>query len=212
MTNRFRFLYFPAYKTRVTNTLYRCNGNNWCCSAGGNITSCCNDPDIDLFNVGQAEIFNGSAWAPGFTLVPVEAVQTRTSTSSGSVKSCPTATVFTKINATAASASDQVDGNHDDDDHQDTKKVGLAVGFGIGLPLLVALSSVIFLLWREKRSHQALRQQISGGYPQPVNPNATYGWKKPYEMCAREDEVREMPTGPTGDEIVPELHEGRLGR
>lgn len=210
MTNRFRFLYFLAYKTKVTNTLYRCSNNNWCCSASGNITSCCNDLDIDLFNVGEAEIFNGSAWAPGFTLVSVEALQTRTPTSSGSVKSCPTATVFTKINATVSSDSDKVDGHHDDD-HQETPKIGLAVGFGIGLPLLVALSSAIFLLWREKRSHQALRQQISSGYPQPVNPNATYEWKKPYEMSPREEEVREMATGPTGGEIFPELPDGRLG-
>ena len=199
------FLRYPAYKVSVTNTLYRCNDNNWCCSAGGNITSCCNDPGIGLFGVGQGDIFNGSAWSPGLALVPIAAVQTSRPTSSISAKSCPTQTVLQKINDTTRSGDETQEKNDDNE----TKKVGLAVGFGVGGPLLLALSAAIFLLRREKRSHQLLRQQLSGGFVQPGNPAQIYGWKNPYEMCAREEVVNEMPTQ---SENVPELHADRSGR
>lgn len=139
--------------------------------------------------------------------MPVAALQTSLPTKSGSTKSCPTLTVFTNVTDTARS-DDDTQGDKQGENSDETKKVGLAVGFGIGIPLLAALSAVVFLLLREKRSHQALRQQLSGGMVQPVNPKSTYGWKKPYEMCAREEEVKEMPTGA---ETIPELHADRSG-
>lgn len=193
-----------AYKTSVTNTLYRCTDNNWCCSAGGNTTSCCDDPNVGsvLFNVGQTEITNGSAWASGLTLVPIAAVQTSLPTSSKSAHSCPTQTVVRDINSTAQSGGVTLaEQDHNDDDQ--TKKVGLAVGFGVGVPLLVALFAAIFLLWREKRAHQGLRQQVTGGMGQPVHEVSGHGWNKPNEMYARDERaVKEMPAG---GEIVPEL-------
>lgn len=84
--------------------------------------------------------------------------------------------------------------NRDDDD--ETKKIGLAVGFGVGAPLLVALLAAIFLLRREKHSHQLLRQQVSHGLVQPVNSVSKYEWNQPYEMHARENPgIKEMPAG-----------------
>lgn len=200
------FSRYAAYKTSVTNTLYRCNNNNWCCSAGGNTTSCCNDPGIDnvLFNVGQAQISNGSAWVSGLTLVPIAAVQTSLPTSSKSAQSFPTQTVFKNINNT-----DRTNGENQGDGHDDeTKKVGLAVGFGVGVPLLIALSAAMILLWREKRSHQVTRQQLSSGFAQPVLPAQRFGWKNPVEMFARENDVpNEMLA-----ENIPELQGERLRR
>lgn len=184
----------PDYKQTATNTLYRCNDNNWCCSAGGNTTSCCNDPGIGSvqFNVGHADITNGSAFAPGLTLVPIAAVQTSLPTSSKSAQTCPTQTVFKDINGTAKTDGETLVGK--DHDNEETKKVGLAVGFGVGAPLLVALSAAIFLLWREKRAHQLLRQQVSGELVQPVDGASRYGWKKPYEMCGQDEQaIKEMP-------------------
>lgn len=145
--------------------------------------------------------------------MPIAAVRTSLPTSSNSAQrssnsaqSCPTQTVLENINNTTRSDG-AIQGENNDGE---TQKVGLAVGFGVGVPLLIALSAAIFLLWREKRSHQLLRQQLSGGLVQPVNPVVRYGWGKPYEMCPREQQrIEEMPTG---SETIPELYEDRLGR
>ena len=196
----------------MTNTLYRCTDNNWCCSAGGNTTSCCNDPNVDsvLFNVGHMDITNGSAWAPGLALGPIAAVQTSLPTSSKSAQSCPTQTVVRDINSTAQNGGVTLAEKDDDDDDNKTKKVGLAVGFGVGVPLLVALSATIFLLWREKRAHQDLRRQVTSGMGQPVHEVSGHGWNKPNEMYARDDRaIKEMPAG---GEIVPELQANESAR
>lgn len=208
-----------AYKSSVTNTLYRCNDNNWCCSAGGNTTSCCNDPGVDnvLFNVGQTNIANGSAWAPGLTLVPISAVQTSLPTSSQtglptsskSAQSCPTQTVVRDINSPAQNGGITL-AEKDRDVDDKTKKVGLAVGFGVGVPLLVALATAIFLLWREKRAHQGLRQQVTSGMGHPVHEVSSDGWKKPNEIYARDERgITEMPTG---GEVVSELQANQSAR
>lgn len=210
LSNWFWFLFgFPAYKTSVTNTLYRCNDNNWCCSTGGNATSCCNDPGIEnfFFNVGQADISNGSAWAPGLTLVPIAAVQTSLPTSSISAQSCPTQTVLKEVNGTTGSDGET---QGEMDYSGETQTVGLAVGLGISVPLLIALSAALFLLWREKRSHQMLRQQLSGELVQPVNAVSGYGRKEPYEIYTRDGQaVKEMPTE---GEMIPELQSNLFGR
>ena len=181
-----------AYRTSVTNTLYRCSNNNWCCSAGGNITSCCNDPGIEnvLFKLDGSEISNGSAWASGLTLVPISAVQTT---------SLPTASMLTQSCPTQSCPPQTVI-----KESSETRKVGLAVGFGTGVPLFIAFSVAVVLLWRERRSSKLLRQQLSSKVDQPVKLAQTHGWKAPSEMPAREAEaIREMPTE---SGIVPELY------
>lgn len=197
--------YFPvwafigneAYRTSVTNTLYRCSNNYWCCSAGGNITSCCNDFGVEnvLFTLGGSEISNGSAWASGLALVPASAMRTSLPTDSKLTQSCPT-----------QSCPPQPIYN----EHSETRKAGLAVGFGTGVPLLIAFSVAIVLLRREKRSGKLLRQQLSAEVVQPVISAQVYEWKAPSEMSAREaDVVREMPAG---SGIVPELYANPSGR
>lgn len=227
----------PAYKTPVTNTLYRCNDNNWCCSASGNTTSCCNDPNVDLFTVGHADIFNGSAWPAGYILESPSAVaaaaassssllsllaQTSTLIMSASIPTnSPTPTAIDKLNSNDNNNNNEtkqlVDGSSGDGNGGETRKVGLAMGLGIGIPLLAALLGVTFMLRREKRAHQALRQQVYGGYAHVHAPalsemaNSNGGGKGPYERMTRQEgeRVTEMPTEGAA---VSELYDDRGGR
>ena len=60
-------------------TLYRCDDNQWCCSLGGNVTSCCQDSSTgrNLFRLPQtpAQIQNSTALAPGLTIARTEQLQ-----------------------------------------------------------------------------------------------------------------------------------------
>ena len=52
-------------------TPYRCNNNNWCCSNGGNIISCCNDRNVALNQIPDlALVQNGSAFIANWTMAP----------------------------------------------------------------------------------------------------------------------------------------------
>ena len=46
------------------NTLYRCNGNQWCCSTIGNTTSCCDDCDVKLFRLEEVGAAMEENWFP----------------------------------------------------------------------------------------------------------------------------------------------------
>ena len=151
------------YKTPVTNTLYRCDWDYWCCSAGGNVTSCCNDPDVVLFSfrrVTPAAIYNGSGFASGFTVAPIQALNTQSSVFTQS-------SVYTS-SCTAVNQPNPIDGplssapairNCTSSPNHTT--VGIGASLGVGIPLLIALGSISLLLLRERRRSRSLTQAIN---------------------------------------------------
>lgn len=159
------------YTTDNTNTLYRCDDNQWCCSEGGNTTSCCNDPHVNLFSPipdnSVAAIYNGSGIAAGYVLT-----STTSSTSSGTAS--PTnpnggkATATKEVCPTAGSARDSTacPSPNASSSSSDTAKVGVGVGVRVGVPLLAALAAVLFLWSREKkRNREYQRQAVTPGQP-----------------------------------------------
>ena len=151
------------FATDNTNTLYRCDNNQWCCSEGGNTTDCCNDPDVQLFTPtiegSPAAIYNGSGFAAGFALSSSTASTTATATGAtttvteSGTPACPTAGGALD-NTTCPSP--EASGNK-----SDTTKVGVGVGVGIGVPLLAALAAVLFLWTREKKRSREYQQQAA---------------------------------------------------
>ena len=67
------------------NTLYRCNDNQWCCSTSGNTTSCCNNSGVELFVLKEVgAVMGGTGFESGFTIAPLELLQTSQSTMASS--------------------------------------------------------------------------------------------------------------------------------
>ena len=135
-------------------TLYRCNGNEWCCSAGGNITSCCDDEGVELFTLKEADgVMGGTGLLSGLTIAPVESLQRSTSTapSSASATSNAIDTGPTKSYSSAA-ASKTTDTETPDPKSTtsaiDATKTGLGAGLGVGLPLLAGLTLALVFLRR----------------------------------------------------------------
>ncbi|KAL8670716.1 MAG: hypothetical protein Q9168_004765 [Polycauliona sp. 1 TL-2023] len=137
------------------NTLYRCDDNQWCCSLGGNTPSCCQDPDVELFELNgvnnPSRVMGGSAFVPGYTIAPIAALETTKPGISSSSTSNPS-------KACSASASNQSEACPASGD--DVTKVGLGAGLGIGLPLTSALATLLFFLLREKRINRELKKTI----------------------------------------------------
>ncbi|KAL8739625.1 MAG: hypothetical protein Q9190_007591 [Brigantiaea leucoxantha] len=136
-------------KTGSQNTLYRCNGNKWCCSLGGNITSCCDDSftgdNLFQFPNDLAQIQNGTAFAPGLTIAEIAQSGGNSSINSTTNGTCPAV-------AATAETPCPASGNSDGDK---AMRVGVGVGVGIGVPLLAALMGCLFLLYREKQRARA---------------------------------------------------------
>ena len=142
------------------NTLYRCDDNEWCCSSGGNTTSCCQDPSVYLFELnGQnnpSRVMGGSAFVPGYTIAPIaalEAAETRSNLSCPSNES-DGPSISSNASGQSASPSPAICSASSDD----MMKTGLGAGLGIGLPLIAALATLLFFLIREKRINRELRQ------------------------------------------------------
>ncbi|KAL8648639.1 MAG: hypothetical protein Q9226_005907 [Calogaya cf. arnoldii] len=134
------------------NTLYRCDENQWCCSLGGNTTTCCQDPNVELFKPNSvndpSRVMGGSAFVPGYTIAPVaalKAVESSNGSESASDKSVS--------DESASQASGECPASGDD-----AMKAGLGAGLGIGMPLIAALGTLLFFLLREKRINRELRQ------------------------------------------------------
>ena len=172
-------------KIEDLSTLYRCSGNEWCCSAGGNTTSCCPE-NKNLFRLSTiAEIENGTnIFAKGYTIAPSEVLATSSlripSTTSTSLSSTSLGSTSqssnvppvqtqrpTSISPTPASTS-TLAGATGSDNSKVT--VGLGAGLGIGLPLLLALAGTGFLLRRERRINQDLRRSLSSMHPKLAYP------------------------------------------
>jgi hypothetical protein len=115
-------------------TLYRCSNDNWCCSDGGNETSCCHDPKVELFKiVKEANVQNGTAFIQGYNIAPDQDIRgTATPSSAPSSTSGCTATTTSQSSSNLTAA-------------------GLGIGLGVGIPLLAAVGVLSFLLLREKK-------------------------------------------------------------
>lgn len=138
-------------------TLYRCNDNKWCCSIGGNETSCCNDGDVELFPLRYvAAVMGGTGFLTGFTIAPVDLVEqannksTVTTSSAASSTPDPTST-NTQSSSTAAAPTHTASPSPSDDE---TLKTALAAGLGVGLPLLAALLVALFFLARSHKNNK----------------------------------------------------------
>ncbi|KAK3172639.1 hypothetical protein OEA41_005963 [Lepraria neglecta] len=204
-----------SFQNSAPNTLFRCSDNEWCCSAGGssgNTTSCCDDPNGTLFTNAEmnmpALIYNGSAWAPGFTLAPVAALAKQVNPSNATVPA-PTGDAGASCSTGTAAPS-----------HNDSTKLGVDVGLGIGIPLLVALGSVLFLLVREKRANRRLQnyvnQTMGHEHPLPNFKSPVDGKQTFWAEMPGTTEVNEMPGNPlttgTGKASYQELSSGTIRR
>ncbi len=134
-------------------TLYRCSNNNWCCSDGGNTSSCCHDPQVNLFKIlHEALVQNGTAFVEGYNIAADEDIVGTAVPSSTIVCSQTAVSTTTQCpSATATSSSDRV------------TATGLGVGLGIGIPLLAATGLLSFLLFREKKKSRKLGEQNTHG-------------------------------------------------
>ena len=135
-------------------TLYRCNDNQWCCSTGGNTTSCCNDGGVDLFTLKNVSaVMGGTGFLAGFTIAPVGDLQTSIGTGPSSTLATSNAIDAgpTKSQSSAA-ASNTTDTETPDPKSptsaSDVTKTGLGAGLGVGIPLAAGLTVALLFLRR----------------------------------------------------------------
>jgi hypothetical protein len=183
----------PAYRQDNTNTLYRCNHDEWCCSAGGNETSCCNDPNVSLFNVYGSNITNGSAWATDLALLPVSQGQTTSAGSASTIISIITRTTTKTETSIAPNASwglipngpgtTTIATSSSRPSAAGTNKeatrigVGVGVGAGVGVPMFASLAGVWFLWSKERRANRELRLQLRENTRQQRAHDEFTGWQ-----------------------------------
>lgn len=151
------------------------------------------------------EIYNGSAWAPGFTLVPVADLQ-----AGHTGGSFPTGSALVGGNGTHSAATSCPTGTS-----KDTTKIGLGVGLGMGIPLLAALGAVLFLWSRERRANRELRQGVGQGPGIFKGPGYGYvgardGGQGYWHEMPVEEVAKEMPASATAGRR--ELASDGLGR
>ncbi|KAI4253154.1 MAG: hypothetical protein LQ352_003864 [Teloschistes flavicans] len=201
-----------AFATDNVNTLFRCNDNQWCCSEGGNTTSCCDDSNVILFtnpsDAKLAQIYNGSAFASGFTLSQISH-----STTSAASAATPSATATNQV------VCPTPDSNHSNDSStpaahkvSPVTKVGVGVGVGVGVPLLAALGATLFLWSREKKRGRDLQQRAAAAAAAQQTlweGKAQEGYKAGYGAGGSQ-RVHEMP-GRLGDDGIKEM-DGTEGR
>ncbi|KAL8640835.1 MAG: hypothetical protein Q9228_002294 [Teloschistes exilis] len=195
----------PAtFATDNVNTLFRCSGNEWCCSKGGNTTSCCDDRNVILFQNPSdsklAQIYNGSAFASGFTLSQVS----RSTTSTASTAT-PSATATNQVVSPTPNSDDRNENSAPAPAKvSTTTKVGVGVGVGVGVPLLAALGATLFLWSKEKKRGRELQQRAAAGAGQePPWAKAQEGYKEGYGAGGSQ-RVHEMP-GRLGDDGIKEM-------
>lgn len=185
-------------------TVYRCNGDFSCCSAGNNATSCCSTASrkFVLKQGSRALIQNGTSFNKGYTLVSIVEPSSTSSTAAASAQ--PAAATS---NDPSKSASSQVSAGTAPvttrDINSEKLKVGLGAGLGIGLPLFVALLASLFLLAREKKVNSSLKEgmraQELDSHGLTNLPATKQYYNQPYpELPAQAPAVPELPNNPGG--------------
>ena len=185
-------------------TLYRCNDNQWCCSTSGNTTSCCNDYDVNLFLLKEVgAVMGGTGFQTGFTIAPLELLQTSQSTvatiqsTAATSRSAGTSSALFQSQSTA-STSKNVDAGQAS--ASDTTKTGLGAGLGVGLPLLAGL--IVALLFLKRLRSRTNSQRTNSG--KEINGIITLGnGMESHELVEMENLSSEMPN--SRREITQEL-------
>lgn len=189
-------------------TVYRCDGDFWCCSAGNNATSCCPTASrkFALKQGSRALIQNGTSFNKGYTLVSI----VDPSTSSSPPSSTPPASA----QPAAATATDPSNSGSNQvlpssspvataDIDNEKLKVGLGAGLGVGLPLLVALLASLFLLASEKKVNRSLREGMRASELDTHGLTNVPATKQYYNQP--------YPELPTQEPVIPELPNNRRG-
>ena len=145
-------------------TLYRCNYDFWCCSTGGNTTSCCNDAGVEPFLLKSSDaVMGGSGILAGFTIAPVE-IQTSTSTAPSSASAASNADTGPTKSYSSVAGSNTTATQEPYPEHNtsvsDAIKTGLGAGLGVGLPLLAGLTLALVFLRRLRRQSNSKRTDI----------------------------------------------------
>ena len=158
-------------------TLYRCDNNEWCCSAHGNTTSCCPERNNQFRIPSIAQIQNGTDFVAGYTISPVASASLSPSTGTGPAPTrSPSSAGQDPASGTcppAALASGSASGT--DGNKNKALAAGLGAGLGIGIPSLAALAGTLFLLSRSRRENEGLKRNLAFQLP----PNS--GEKRPEE-------------------------------
>ena len=185
-------------------TVYRCDGDFWCCSPGNNATSCCATASnkFALKQGSRALIQNGTSFNKGYTLVSIVEPTTASSTPPASAQ--PAAATSTDPSKSASSQISTGTASVTTGDINNEKlKVGLGAGLGVGLPLLVALLASLFLLASEKKVNRGLREgmrprELEFHEPTNLPPTKQY-YPQPYpELSAQGTAVSELPSNRGG--------------
>ncbi|KAL9583347.1 MAG: hypothetical protein Q9212_002756 [Teloschistes hypoglaucus] len=147
-----------------------------------------------------AQIYNGSAFASGFTLSQISR-----STTSISSTATPSATPTNQVVSPTPDSNNQNENSAPAPAKVSTAtKVGVGVGVGVGVPLLAALSATLFLWSREKKRGRELQQRAAAGVGQePPFATAQGGYKEGYGAHGS-SRVHEMP-GRLGDDGIKEM-------
>ena len=104
-----------------------------------------------------AAIYNGSGFASGFTVAPIQALNTQSSIST------PSSTTVNQANSIGEPLSSAAACRNCTSSPNPTT-IGIGAGLGVGIPLLIALGSVSFLLLRERRGSRSLTQVVNEGH------------------------------------------------
>ena len=211
-----------------SSTLFRCNGNGWCCSSGPNITSCCSNGDEQTFELPSG----GHIIAPQSTTTTITvAAATITTTANVTTSSMPmpvssekapssvpipdaspTVSFSPSSQSTSAVAtytlntsSSTTTANHCSSAR---KQAGLSAGLGAGLPLLTFLAIATIYLLHQKRVMNNLKSlQNPKRQPEdrsPLPPQSTKApdheeHEQPWTILCRS----ELASSPQGH--IPEL-------
>ena len=187
-------------------TLYRCSDNLWCCSMGGNTTSCCSDGGVELFPLPSGGVVTGgTGFLTGSTIATVETLQTSMSTEPSSTSATSNAidTGPTKSYSSAA-AGNTTDTPTPYPEHnvsvRDATKTSLSAGLGVGLPLLAGLTLALVYL-RHLRSQS--KSQSTGSEEKSAGVVVDGELPTHYERPEMESLPAEMPN--SRREITQEL-------
>ncbi|KAK6205995.1 hypothetical protein LQW54_008060 [Pestalotiopsis sp. IQ-011] len=152
--------------------LWRCNKQEHCCS-NNRTSTCCNDPDVHIFNVevGLTLHFAPTAVAEATTVSTGTATTSNTATASttDSLDNASgvgqSAAASTAVAATASPSASSVSSKDD--------SKSMAIGLGVGVPLGLALiASIVFMAMQLRKKRAPVKEKPEAGVSS--NPSNSY--------------------------------------